>query len=92
MKTNYFYDFGKKLLRPILRSITGSGVRKTLMLIKKEFPNLIIKNIRSKKKVFDWTIPPEWNLKSAHISDKYGKKIIDVNDNPSTFNQLLTAI
>ena len=29
MKINYYYDFGKKLLRPILRSITGSGVRKT---------------------------------------------------------------
>ena len=82
MKINYYYDFGKKLLRPILRSITGSGVRKTLMLIKKEFPNLIIKNIRSNKKVFDWTIPPEWNLKSAHISDKYGKKIVDVKNNP----------
>lgn len=82
MKTDYFYDFAKFKLRPIFKSITGSGIRKTLHLIKKEFPKLKIKKFKSKKKVFDWQIPPEWNLNDAYVVDKYGKKIIDVNDNP----------
>jgi aminopeptidase-like protein len=58
MKTNYYYDLAKYNLRPIFKSITGSGIRKTLNLIKKEFPNLKIKKIKSNKKVFDWKVPP----------------------------------
>ncbi len=82
MKTNYYYDLAKYNLRPIFKSITGSGIRKTLNLIKKEFPNLKIKKIKSNKKVFDWKVPPEWNLNDAFIKDKYGKKIIDISNNP----------
>ena len=35
------------------------------------------KKIRSGTKVFDWKIPPEWNIKNAYIIDKYGQKIVD---------------
>lgn len=82
MKTNYYYDFAKYKLRPILKSITGSGFRKTLNLIQKEFPDLKIKKFKSNKNVFDWKIPPEWNLKDAFVKDKNGNKIIDVSNNP----------
>ena len=51
MKTDYFYDFAKFKLRPIFKSITGSGIRKTLHLIKKEFPKLKIKNLNLKKSI-----------------------------------------
>ena len=71
---------GKKLF-PLNRSLTGSGNIKTLRLIKKELPNLKIRKFKSGKKVFDWKIPSEWNVKSAFIKDKYNKKIIDFKNN-----------
>tara|TARA_B100000686_G_C16770852_1_gene965060 strand:+ start:575 stop:1882 length:1308 start_codon:yes stop_codon:yes gene_type:complete len=76
-----YYDIGKKKLYPICRSITGNGVRNTLNIIKKEFPNLKIKKIKSGTKVFDWRVPPEWNISEAYVLDKFGKKIIDFKNN-----------
>jgi len=61
----------------LCRSITGQGIKKSLLLIKKKFKSLKIKSIKSGTKVFDWKIPPEWNIKNAYIIDKYNKKIID---------------
>ena len=71
------YNIGKSLLYPINRSLTGQGVRKTLKIIKKEIPKLQIKSIKSGTKVFDWNVPPEWNVNSAYVLDKNNKKIID---------------
>ncbi len=78
---NKYYNICKNKLYPINRSLTGDGVRKTLKLIKKEFKDLKIKKIKCGTKVFDWKVPPEWNLKEAFIKDKDGKKIIDFNEN-----------
>ena len=63
-------------LYPICRSITGNGVRETLEIIKKEIP-LKIHEVPTEKKVFDWTIPKEWNINDAYIIDPHGKKIVD---------------
>ena len=63
------------------RSLTGAGVRETLKIIKKECTNLQIKKVRSGTKVFDWTVPPEWNISEAYVIDKYGDKIIDFKKN-----------
>ena len=71
----YFY-LGKKLF-PITRSITGDGVRETLLIIKKYIKSLKIRKIPSGTKVFDWKIPPEWNISDAYVIDKNSKKIID---------------
>ena len=74
-------DLAKKLY-PINRSITGRGVIQTLKIIKRDHaPNLKIKKIKSGKKVYDWKIPPEWNIKNAFIKDQFGKKIIDFKKN-----------
>ena len=81
MSIKKFYSLGKKVLYPICRSITGDGQKKTLRIIKKEFNNLNIKKIRSGEKVFDWKIPPEWNIKDAYVIDKFGVKIIDFKQN-----------
>ncbi|MDC0418958.1 DUF4910 domain-containing protein [Pelagibacteraceae bacterium] len=80
MITNKIYNIGKKIL-PINRSITGTGTRKTLKILKSIIPQLKIKKIKSGKKVYDWTVPSEWNVKEAYIKDKYGKKIIDIKKN-----------
>ena len=72
-----FYELAKNKLFPITRSLTGKGVKDTLEIIKKEFPRLKIKKIKSGTKVFDWKIPDEWNISDAYVIDKKGKKIID---------------
>ena len=69
-----YFSLGKKILFPICRSLTGSGVKKTLLIIKKEFPELNIKKIKSGTNVFDWKVPPEWNVKDAFVLDKYRDK------------------
>ena len=61
----------------IHRSITGSGVRKSLKLLQNEIPELKIKKIKSGTKVFDWVVPPEWNIKNAYIEDMDGNKLLD---------------
>lgn len=59
------------------RSITGIGVERTLEYIKKIIP-IEIKMVKSGSKVFDWTIPEEWNINDAYVIDlSSGKKIID---------------
>ena len=63
-------------LYPICRSITGDGVRKTLKIISKYVP-LDIHEVKTGSKVFDWTIPKEWNINDAYVADSTGNKIID---------------
>ena len=53
MSSNKYYEIGRSVLFPICRSLTGSGLRKTLLIIKKEFPQIKIRTFRSGKKVFD---------------------------------------
>jgi aminopeptidase-like protein len=77
MSVNKFYYLAKNKLFPICRSITGDGVRKTLREIKKKIPELKIFEVASGTKVFDWKIPPEWNVKDAYVKDYSGKKIIN---------------
>ena len=76
-----YYKIAKNVLFPINRSLTGSGVRKTLKIIQKEFLEFKIKKIRSGTKVLDWNIPPEWNVLDAYVLDKYNNKIIDFKIN-----------
>ena len=68
-------------LYPICRSLTGSGVRKTLNYIKDLIPDLTVHAIESGENVFDWQVPLEWNIKDAYIEDEDGHKIIDFNSN-----------
>jgi aminopeptidase-like protein len=75
-------EVGKQLLRfatelyPICRSITGDGIRETLKKIKKRIP-LEISEVPTGTKVFDWTVPKEWNIRDAYIADKNGTRIVD---------------
>ena len=63
-------------LFPICRSITGDGVRCTLNTIKEHIP-IEIHEVPSNTKVFDWTVPREWNIRDAYIKNAKGEKIID---------------
>jgi aminopeptidase-like protein len=64
----------------INRSLTGNGNRKTLKILS-EIVDLTINEIPSGTKCFDWTVPPEWNIKEAWIKDSKGNKILDITDN-----------
>ena len=74
------HKFAKELW-PINRSLTGEGVRATLEKISAHLPGLKIKSIISGTKVFDWTVPKEWNVKEAYIITPSGKKICDFSKN-----------
>jgi aminopeptidase-like protein len=67
-------------LFPICRSITGDGYRKSFNIIKKFIPFKKYK-YQTGKKVFDWEIPNEWNVKNAYVKNLRDKKIIDFSQN-----------
>ena len=69
-------DFCKDLYK-IPRSLTGKGVNESLEYIQNYIP-IEIKKVKSGTKVFDWTVPPEWNIYDAYVLDiKSNKKVID---------------
>ncbi|KYH34814.1 hypothetical protein CLTEP_12790 [Clostridium tepidiprofundi DSM 19306] len=69
------YDLMKELY-PICRSITGDGVRQTLKIISKHI-QLSIHEVPTGTKVFDWTVPKEWNIRDAYVKNSKGDKVID---------------
>jgi len=74
---------GKKMYKlaqdlwPITRSITGEGVRETLVHIKQEIPELNIESVATGTRAFDWTVPKEWNITEAYIEDQNGNRVVD---------------
>ena len=70
-----------RLLWPLCRSITGNGLYQSLLILKSFNPNLLISSYPSGTSVFDWSIPPEWNIYEAWIMDSSGQKIVDFADN-----------
>ena len=67
------FSWAKELF-PYCRSITGEGIRKSLSYFEKINPELKRIKFKTGKKVFDWTIPKEWNIKDGYIKHESGKK------------------
>jgi aminopeptidase-like protein len=63
-------------LYPICRSITGDGVRETLHRVQREIP-LTLHEVPTGTRVFDWTVPQEWNIRDAYVKNSRGVRIID---------------
>lgn len=63
-------------LFPICRSITGDGFRKTLDILRRYIP-LESREVPTGTRVFDWTVPKEWNIREAYIKNPKGEKIVD---------------
>ena len=76
----FCYDLAKRLF-PICRSLTGPGVRETLEHLEKYMPGLTMHEVPSGTQAFDWTVPNEWIIRDAYITDESDRKIISFKDN-----------
>lgn len=68
-------------LWPLMRSITGDGVRKTHDILGKLVPLQRIE-IPSGTQVYDWTIPAEWVFRDAYIIAPSGDRILNAKTHP----------
>ena len=66
-------------LYPIMRSITGPGVRESLERLQTLAP-VEIHGIPSGTPVLDWTVPEEWHFRHAFIEDPNGKRLVDTSN------------
>jgi aminopeptidase-like protein len=66
-------------LFPICRSITGNGVRASLDVMRRHV-DIVVHEVPTGTRVFDWTIPKEWNIRAAHIKNARGEAIVDFAD------------
>ncbi len=82
LRNNNLQEVGKELydliseLYPICRSITGDGVRQTINILRRTIP-ITMNEVPTGTKVFDWTVPREWNIRDAYIKNSEGKRIVD---------------
>ena len=67
-------------LWPLLRSLTGEGVRTTHDILSEYLPLQRIE-VPSGTRVFDWIVPKEWVVREAHVFAPDGRRILDVADN-----------
>ncbi len=67
-------------LWPLMRSLTGDGVRQTHAKLSDVVP-LDTFEIPSGTEVFDWTVPDEWRFKEAYVIDPNGNRILDASVN-----------
>jgi aminopeptidase-like protein len=68
-------------LRPVRASITGAGIREVFRVLGETIP-ITITRVPTGTRVLDWTVPREWTLRDAHITDPGGRKVVDVADSP----------
>lgn len=68
-------------LFPMNRSLSGDGNRETLNYLKQLVPELQINEFSSGERVFDWTVPDEWNVTDAYIETADGRKVADFKVN-----------
>ena len=75
-----FYNKIFDQLFPIYRSLINKGYNESIKIIS-DYINFKIIKMKSGKKIFDWTIPMEWDLKDAYINDSKGKEILNFKKN-----------
>ncbi len=66
-------------LWPLLRSLTGEGVRRTHDVLSELVP-LERLEIPSGTACFDWTVPPEWICRQAYVIAPGGRRMLDVTE------------
>ena len=66
-------------LYPILRSITGEGLRATVRRLSQIVP-LEITEVPTGTPVFDWKVPEEWTISEAYLEHESGQRYADIRD------------
>ena len=66
-------------LFPLCRSLTGEGVRQTFDRIERDVP-LERTELASGTRVYDWTLPLEWNIRGATLTGPGGERVADLAD------------
>ena len=79
-KNSSMFSWMKDLF-PYCRSITGEGIRKSLSYFEKINPEFKRIKFKKRKKIFDWNIPKEWNIKDGYIKHESGKKFCKFKEN-----------
>lgn len=79
-KASEIYALAERLW-PLNRSISGDGLRKTLQILQEFLPELDLIEIPTGTRAFDWTVPEEWEVRSAWIEDESGNRIVDLSEN-----------
>lgn len=72
---NEAYELMRRLF-PLCRSLTGAGVRATFEALQDYIP-LTCTEVPSGTRVFDWTVPDEWNIREAYIAAPDGRRVVD---------------
>jgi len=68
-------------LWPIMRSLSGQGVRTTLDVLGEIASPMDRIEVPSGSHVFDWVVPSEWQFNEAYIIDPNGLRILDASEN-----------
>jgi aminopeptidase-like protein len=64
-------------LFPICRSITGPGLRETLVYLRQLLPQMQIHAVPTGTSAFDWVVPDEWAIREAWIQHEDGTRVVD---------------
>ena len=56
--------------------MTTDSVRKTLAILS-DVVELAVHEVATGTRVYDWTVPLEWNIRDAFVADESGNKLID---------------
>ncbi|MBV9818701.1 MAG: DUF4910 domain-containing protein [Solirubrobacterales bacterium] len=67
-------------LFPLARSIAGPDFRRTLAVLEREAGPMLRHAFSTGEQVFDWTVPPEWELRRAWIRGPGGETVVDSRD------------
>jgi aminopeptidase-like protein len=78
MDGDALYELAGRLY-PLRRSLTGEGVRETLRIVSEVAP-LEVTEVPSGTEVYDWVVPPEWNVREAWVAGPGGERLVDVAD------------
>ena len=66
-------------LFPVFRSITGKGIEESMRIIGEHIP-FSYHYVPTATKVFDWTVPAQWECTSAVLTGPEGAVIADISD------------
>lgn len=64
-------------LYPIMRSMTGAGLRATVKRMSAIVP-LEVTEVSSGTQVFDWSVPDEWSIEDAFIEHESGRRFAEL--------------